>query len=332
MPAYRLSLRLEPQGFYRTLGLRASGPWAALDPLAPKSARTLERLELFVRSGAARLAEARLHESMTAAELDACEWFELGNRFFKGDPGFTLWDDYPSCRSAAVPDGIHLFAHCVVSARFRALVRTRRLRGLEFLRVKEKSRKPKLAWFVALPRAPLGQGVDHPWFDRARWEAHLRAHPALTRDQDATRPPGYFAGAWVRDDAYRCVPLLAQLLRILPEKSEVPLTGLTVLPVARYWRKRVPASDFAYVPLGRDGPNREGKVLRFRGLCASRRARNALMSAGLLRSQEAAPLLLVDAPPAWAPNLDRLHPAAPPAYTDAELARLRAAEAAPGHR
>lgn len=329
MPAYRLHLRLEPQAFYRTLGLRASGAWATLDPLAPKSARALERLELFVRSGAARLAEVRLRESPSAAELEACEWFELGNRFFKGDPGFSLWDDYPSCRSAAVPDGIHLFACCVVSAAFRALVRARRLRGLEFLRVKEKSRKPKPAWFVALARAPLGQGVDHPWFDRARWEAYLRAHPAETRDQDPTRPPGHFRGAWVRDAAYRSEPLLARLLRLVPEKSETPLAGLTVLPVARYWRERIPAADFAYVPVGRDGPNREGKMLRFRALCASRRARDALLRAGLLRDQDTVPLAVVDAPPAAAPNLDRRHPPALPMYTPAELAALRAEERSP---
>lgn len=323
---YRLSLRLEPQAFYRTLGLRAVGGWATLDPLAPKAARALERLELFVRSGAARVDEARLHESMTAAELEACEWFELGNRFFKGNPGFTLWDDYPSCRSAAVPDGIHLFADCVVSARFRALVTKRRLRGLEFLRVREKSRKPRLAWFVALPRAPLGQGVDHPWFDRPRWEVYLRAHPATTHDQDATRPPRHFRGAWVRDAAYRSEPLLARLERLLPERSETPLAGLAVFPVARYWRGRIPAADFAYVPLCPDGPNRDGKILRFRGLCASRRARDVLLRAGLFRQQDMTPLVLVDAPPAGAPNLDRRHPPAPPMYTPAELTALRAAE------
>jgi hypothetical protein len=326
VPGYRLALRLEPHEFYRTLGLRAAGGWATLDPLAPKSARALERLELFVRSGAARLGEARLYESPSAAELEACEWFELANRFFKGNPGFSLWDDYPSCRSAAIPEGIHLFADCVVSSAFRALVKARRLRGLEFLRVKEKSRKPRLAWFVALPHAPLGQGVDHPWFDRPRWEAYLRAHPTLTRDQDAARPPTHFRGAWVRDAAYRSEPLLARFARLLPEKSETPLEGLAVFPVARYWRKRIPAADFAYVPLTRDGPNREGKVLRFRGLCASRRARDALLRAGLLREQDAVPLAVVDAPPAGAPNLDRRHPPAPPMYTAEELAALRAAE------
>ena len=167
---------------------------------------------------------------------------------------------------------------------------------------------------------------DHPWLDRARWEAYLRAHSAETRDQDAPRPPGHFSGAWVRDDAYRSVPLLAQLLRILPAKSETPLTGLTVLPLARYWRKRVPASDFAYVPLGRDGPNRQGKMLRWRRLCASRRARDALLRAGLFRQQDMTPLVLVDAPPLGAPNLDREHPAAPPMYSPAELAALRAQE------
>ena len=345
MPACELVLRLDPRdaqpnwlhdpaapalrkSFYRSLGLRGTDTWVTIDPLAPKSAGTFDRIEVFVKSGAVALGEARLRESLTAAELEACEWFALENRFFKGDPGFSVWDDYPSCRSAAIPDGIHLFADVVCSAAFRAVVEAQRLRGLEFLRVKEKSRKPKLAWHVAVALAPLGQGVDHPWFDRPRWERYLREHAALTHDQDPTRPPGHFRGGWVRDDAYRSDPLLARLLRLLPEKSEEPLEGLTLLPLARYSRAHLPAADFAYVPLCPDGPNRAGKLFRFRRLCASRRARDALIDTGLLRERDAEPLLIVDAPPAGAPDLDRLHPPVPPTYTDAELAALRAAELA----
>lgn len=349
MPAYQLVLRLDPRdaqpnwlhdpaapafrkSFYRSLGLRGTDTWATIDPLAPKSGATLDRIELLVKSGAVALAEARLRESLTRQELEACEWFALENRFFKGDPGFSLWDDYPSCRSAAIPAGIHLFADVVVSEAFRGVVEAGGLRGLEFLRVKEKSRKPKLAWYVAVARQPLGQGVDHPWFDRARWEQYVREHPATTYDQDPTRPPGHFRGGWVRDEAYRSDPLLARFARLLPERSEAALVGLTVLCVPRYSRAHLPVADFAYVSLTPDGPNREGKVLRFRRLCASRRARDALLGAGLIREQDAEPLLVVDALPAGAPDLDRLHPPPPPMYTDAELAELRAAEQAISRR
>ena len=211
MPACELVLRLDPRdaepnwlhdpaapalrkSFYRSLGLRGSDTWVTIDPAAPKSAETLDRIEVFVKSGAVALGEVRLRESPTAAELEACEWFALENRFFKGDPGYSVWDDYPSCRSAAIPDGIHLFADVVCSAAFRAVVEAQQQRGLEFLRVKEKSRKPKLAWHVAVARAPLGQGVDHPWFDRRRWERYLREHAALT-----LRPgPDPTAGAFSR--------------------------------------------------------------------------------------------------------------------------------------
>jgi hypothetical protein len=344
VPAYQLVLRLDPhdaqpnwlhdpaapalrRSFYRSLGLRGTDTWVTLDPLAPKTADTFDRLEVLVKSGAVALGEVRLRESLTAEELEACEWFGLENRFFKAEPGYSVWDDYPACKSAAIPDGIHLFGDVVVSAMFRAVVEARRLGGLEFLRVKEKSRKPKLVWHVAVARAPLGQGVDHPWFDRTRWERYLRAHAATTYDQDAARPPGHFSGGWIRDEAYGAVPLLARLLKLLPEKSEQPLVGLTVLPVARYARAHLPATDFAYVPLGRDGPSRAGKLLRFRRLCASRRARDALLDAGLIRERDAEPLLVVDAPPTGAPDLDRLHPPPPPMYTDQELAALRAAEA-----
>jgi hypothetical protein len=345
VPAYELFLRLDPhdpqpnwlhdpaapalrKSFYRSLGLRGTDTWVTIDPLAPKTADTLDRLEVLVKSGAVAPGEVRLRESLTAQELDACEWFGLENRFFKGEPGYSVWDDYPACKSAAIPDGIHLFEDVLVSAMFRAVVETQRLGGLEFLRVREKSRKPKLAWHVAVARAPLGQGVDHPWFDRARWERYLREHAARTYDQDPARPPGHFSGGWIRDEAYRAEPLLARLLKLLPEKSEQPLVGLTILPVARYSRAHLPPADFAYVPLGRDGPNRAGRLFRFRRLCASRRARDALLGAELIRERDAEPLLVVDAPPAGAPDLDRLHAPPPPMYTDPELATLRVAEAA----
>jgi hypothetical protein len=76
-----------------------------------------------------------------------------------------------------------------------------------------------------------------------------------------------------------------------------------------------------------DGPNREGKILRFRDLLVGGRARAALLEAGLFEEKVFLPVRVVDQPEPGVQVLDDDNRPLKPMYTPAELERLRQQEA-----
>jgi hypothetical protein len=96
--------------------------------------------------------------------------------------------------------------------------------------------------------------------------------------------------------------------------------------VPRYWTGAFPDADVAYIPWGEDGPNRVGKLMRFRQLMLGRRARRALIAARVLSPKTLLAVRSVAAPEPGVVALDGLHAPVPPMYTPEELAVLRATE------
>jgi hypothetical protein len=96
--------------------------------------------------------------------------------------------------------------------------------------------------------------------------------------------------------------------------------------VPRSWTQAFPVADFAYVPWGEEGPNRNGKMMRIRQLTVSGRAGRALIDAGLFSEKAFLPTRSVAVPADGVALLDKRHDPVPPMYTDDELAVLRSRE------
>lgn len=97
------------------------------------------------------------------------------------------------------------------------------------------------------------------------------------------------------------------------------------MTIPRYWSGATPDADLAYLPWGEDGPNREGKLLRFRQLAVGARVRADLIAAGLFDEKTFLPVAVMhDAPPGAV--LDRNAVPIPPMYSASELAALRKRE------
>jgi hypothetical protein len=343
MPRHELELRLDAPGavglgnalteasarvrerVYHELGLKAfSNAWVRIDVGTEKGRRTLKELLQACRSGRVVAGAATLYERLTADESAATDWFYLATK--TADESFSLWDDYPSFRPSEVARE-HALNHTFVSEAFVAACARAKLRGISFLRCRPRGRKPAPAWFAALPEHGLGRGLDHPWFDRRRWLAevgddHRKRSSSLDTAQYA------FHQRFLRQDRIGGVELLRPLLELFPMSAQhaSTLEGLSLVTVPRYWSKALPDADFAYVPWGEDGPNREGKLMRFRMLAANARARRALIEASLLAEKAFLAVHTVGAPEAGVELLDARHPPVPPMYTAAELAALRARE------
>jgi hypothetical protein len=179
---------------------------------------------------------------------------------------------------------------------------------------------------VALPDASLGRGLDHPWFDRRKWLRDTGSRPDR-RSSALDVGQSVFHQCWIRDEAAG-MPPLDVMLRVCPPPPFFTsgLDGLKVVTIPRYWAPALPRGDFAYVPWGEDGPNAEGKMLRFRKLAVSARAREVLLDEGLFNEKSFLPVRIVETPEPHVRVLDRPGDPVPPMYTEAELRVLRARE------
>lgn len=309
---------------YASLGVKArSGAWVTLTLGTRKGDAVLRGLAAEIGAGRAVVGAATFTETPGAAERDTARWFLLGTRVVDD---FNLWDAYPSCRPGTLP-AVHALNHTFVSSDFVQVCRERPLTGVSFLQCASRGRKAGDAWFVALPDRPIGRGLDHPWFDRVRWLADVRHRPAR-RTSAINIGQWHFHQCWLRDDVSHQAPLRDVLSVCPPSPEYAPLSGVTIVTIPRFWSGALPQADFAYGPWGEDGPNREGKMLRFRQLYASARARAVLVDAGLFPGKAFLPVRHVDDPEPGVDVLDSAERPLHPMYTTAELDALRAQERA----
>ena len=307
---------------YRRLGLKArsGAAWVTLDLETLKAWHAVVGLIEECRAGRLEVGAAIAREKPPAEG----DWHVLQTG--AAYDSFSLWDDYPGYRAGTHPQG-HALNETFVSEAFVAVAKRARLRGVSFLRCRNKGRKAGPSWFAALPAQPLGLGLDHPWFDRQRWLREV-AGDAKKRSSPLRCGQWQFHQCWLRDDLGADAPFVGRLLELCPMPRErVPLQGLEFVTVPRYWAGALPDADFAYLPFGEDGSNREGKVLRFRKLAVSRRARKALIGAGLFAAKAFLPFRSVADPEPGVERLDERHAPIPPMYSPEELAALRAKEA-----
>lgn len=345
MPSYELDLRIDARSaevdaladaltdqsqrvrttLYRDLGLRShSAGWVTIAPTSDNGRHTVRQLIDACRSGDAVAGAGRLWEHLDAEQAAAAEWFCLTTDM--APSSFSLWDDYPCYKAGTHPKG-HALNHTFVSAAFVEACEAARLTGIAFLRCRNAGRKGGPPWYAALPDCSLGHGLDHPWFDRDKWIRDVRDDRTKRSTSLDTGQSG-FHQRWLRDALDPAALFLRPLLELFPASTPPAstLTGLTFITVPRYWTKAAPPADFAYVPWGEDGPNRAGKMMRFRLLMVSARAREALIEARLFAEKAFAPVVSVDAPEAGVARLDELHGPVPPMYSEAELAALRMEE------
>ena len=343
MPRYELELRVDPPGgnefgsaiseesqrlrerVYRELRLKVhSHAWARIDPGSSKGQDVVQKLIGMHEAGLAKAGTGHLREIPDDEESARSDWFYLFTR--SGNDSFSLWDDYPSCKLSDLgPE--HAYSDTFVSQQFVDACEGSGLSGISFLQCRKRGRKPGPAWFAALPQQCLGRGLDHHWFDRREWLRQVGDDPNKRSTSPETGQSNFHQSC-LRADQAKKDALLQPLLELFPEsdQNDSGLLGLNFITVPRYWAGVFPEGDFAHVMHGEDGRNREGKMMRFRKLVVSRRARQFLIDAGLFSEKVFLGLRSIASPEAGVENLDQIHGPIVPMYLPDELEKLRAME------
>jgi hypothetical protein len=150
--------------FYHSQGLKLySYAWADIPLDSPKLPYLLASLEDLRARGIATLGSGHLTEHPTEQERAQSNWFIITDDT-SADPHRDLTrDSYPTGHTYRFPAGTHVLqSGALVSERFKAAVEASQLTGLEFLWVNDIGRYPATQWYVTIPRACMGHGVDHP--------------------------------------------------------------------------------------------------------------------------------------------------------------------------
>lgn len=339
-------------------GFRMSGRrWAEVpldDP--PALLSLVERLEALVCDDVVRVAAGHLAFRLEDDEGALLEWFEL-------DPART----FPLRRSAPyqefsagdLPPGCHVASGGThfVSEAFKRAVEQEGLTGLELLWVKDTGRYRASQWYEAMPVAPIGRGLDHPWFDRAAFEAwwarggdtlamteraiaashgverlvfeasrdELPRRRAKAIGKEARRFGArvfdnrfFRAGAGFADERDRLVRLFV---------FEDLLNSLRVSSPLVVLRRFLPPTDFAFSWGGLDGGARDDDTVRFGRVCFNRRVRDVLLRRKLVRPHECRGVRVLDEAPPDSSVFDDPERSPPRLIGVDELARLREDEA-----
>ncbi len=343
MPRYELELRLDAPGaedfggalsdeseraradVYRRLGLKVhSNAWVRINLSSSKGLIKIQQVIDECGAGRVRAGTANVYEHLDKEESNSTDWFYLSTR--NADGSFSLWDDYPSYILSELKAD-HAYNHTFVSQEFVDVCKQSGLRGISFLRCRNTGRKSGAAWYVALPEYSLGRGLDHCWFDRGRWISEVGDDPAK-RSSSLDVGQYSFHQRCSRLDEVKDASFLQLLLELFPmsRAHDSILLGLSFVTVPRFWSGVLPDADFAYVPWGEDGENREGKMMRFRQLAVSRHARQVLVDAGLFREKVFLDVRSVELPEDGVEILDQSHGPVVPMYSADELADLREQE------
>lgn len=197
----------------------------------------------------------------------------------------------------------------VASDRFLAVVREHQLAGLESLPLPAAGKRPQTGWSQVFATRPMGRGLDHPAVDSDLVEPAYEVEKGWPRRFGVSR-------AWNEIvDARRIGhAAVAQLFRL----GHGAIAGPD-----RFVREHTPEADFAYTGWGTSDGQR---AHRERRILFSRRARDVMVEAGLIKASKFDPVLVIPAAEANNPILDRtiFAPLPPPSYTPEELAAERA--------
>jgi hypothetical protein len=297
--------------------------WITLRLGTPKAEQAFEVLQRERRAGTAVVGTAHFSERLTEEDEPQSDWCLLHTPQVSGS--FSLWDDYPQYKPGSLPPNAHALNHAFVSERFVSVCERAGLRGIEFLRCRNSGRKASAPWFAALPARSLGNGLDHPWLDRERWVRHV-AGDSWKRIGSIETGQSQFHQFWLRRETTATEPLVRRLLALCPMPSDPPAgqLGLMFVMAPRFLARVEPDDDFAYVPWGEDGPNREGKIMRFRMLALRRRARDALVDAKLFKPRDFQRVRSIAEPEPGVLDLDARYPALGPMYSAEELDAMKA--------
>jgi hypothetical protein len=306
----------------------ARGDWE-VDLDSPKLHELVRILERLHKTKAAWMSFVGIEERFLEDAKTRAAWYLLEpKRESHLDMCFLrhLLDEelYPFGNAKSAKPGAHValwgLDAVLVSERFKGVVETERLAGLDFLWVRCTARYQAPQWYLALPRECLGRGLDHTWYDPSK-STGAGSDAKDPRARHGQRLATSLAGFTLRAKASFGDSRKDRLLKLAVEMSK---KRMVVSSYPRYLRQHLPRADFAFTL---DDCQYDDAIDRRRGLAVSRRARDLLVAKGIVNDDEFVAVRVFDRAPPGVENLDRLYGKPEPLFSPDEFVRIREQEA-----
>jgi hypothetical protein len=306
--------------FIRSLGLKVqSGCWSTIDLRSPRLEELIARSSELIQHGKAMFYG---YNSLTFLPHDSetpAEWYQLiGNANIDLDDsrhGTQTSRAYQMARETHIASASGMLRNQYVSERFKAVVETNNLTGLEFLWLQDVGKYQAAQWYIPVATHPIGRGVDHPWFDSRTLKGSGSWQPRAARFRTGV---WHFDSDQIKKDLRLKFPYpsLIGLYRACPDAT------LSIYSYRTYLRRSLPTTDFAFL-WDQEDEMQNGRISKQRGLCANRKTVQLLLKSRLLNPNEIKPVRIIEKLRHHDEKLDGKAELPEPYYTEEELARVR---------
>ena len=297
----------------RRFGIRLSGPWMQLAGDTPTLDAFVAELERMRDAREAAPGSIFVRELLTPDEEASCEWFSVRVQARgEGEAIERPYDGaYPAVRAVDLVDSAIAADGAFVNEHVARALREAGVTGCELVWARDRGKWAAPQWYMLIPTASAGRGVDHPWFDRAAWLEVMRAFGACTHIGMYRFDTRWFVRGWSSG-----TDALDRLLRMVTPGA----LGVNLHAPRRLLRERMPDGDVAWVPW--DVARELGDV---HTILVRRRVRDLLVERRLARPDDFDGVMLVDRAPGVT-YLDDTEDALPPAVALEHLEQLRTEE------
>jgi hypothetical protein len=249
-------------------GLMTNGLGIPIDsPFLPEF---VEQLKKWKRQGRYR-PNGRVLFKLRQGEGIDWEWYELRP---KKEIDLDRWK--LECAADKIPQTVHMDRWGTCSERFKALVESHGLTGLDFLWVPDKGRYRAPQWYYAYSSRPVGRGFDHVFFDE-RKAKHLWSEGQFVKPEYRNGARSFTKAFFRRDASFGQSDADALVCQFDSNDLQLGSYG-------EFARAFLPNADFAYL---------WGAALTT-VLCCNAHARRILVQNNILTTDEFDPIWIWD--------------------------------------
>ncbi|MEL0653036.1 SMI1/KNR4 family protein [Algibacter sp. TI.3.09] len=274
--------------FVSDLGLKVfSGCWSTIDLSSPKVEEFIDKVKLHQKNGEADfVTTCFLNQSIT----EPSEWYQLASRNSDFDSiSYTRYNNIQgfSIKAYKIPSNLNVFNfghHQFVSEKFVNLVYKNNLKGIDFIWVKDTGKYKAKQWYIPVPSATLGRGIDHSWFDSSK----LKGSDAW-QSKDKNWRTGVFN--FYDKQIHKNIDLGTTHNKILNIFST---SELIIHANHQYLREFLPNTDFAFNWKSEDVITKEGHIYKSRGLCLNDKTVSFLIENDIITKDDITPIQIVD--------------------------------------
>lgn len=285
------------RSFNESLGLKMySGTWSSIDLESEIIDEFIEKANAFIKNGKAKFIGFCQLVIESEGESD---WYRFYNDRCTND-AYISYKDYIECRAYKYKPNMHSDGvggeGVIVSEKFKRVVESNNLKGVDFLWVKDTGRyKPLYQWYMPVIWSPIGRGIDHAWFNPDTMQGDASGQPTRFESRMGIH---HYDNSQLKSK-YNASPLIKSIISLFEPG------GLTINSNEEYLNEYLPDTDFAF---GWKEGDRDS-TLRYSGIgrrtvYIRKYAKDILIANGVAYEEQFVPVIIHNSLPEGALKLD----------------------------